>query len=111
MSKIKNFFLNLQTKDEATKKNWLILLSAASMIVVITLWGFYVNYSIQDLREVRENNNPGFFQTFKNGLGVTAKELISQTGQLINTLESLAKKTNSITIEPSDLKNTQNPKP
>ena len=35
---MKNFIIKIQNSDEATKKRWLIILSSASMVIVISLW-------------------------------------------------------------------------
>ena len=101
-TKIKNFFLNLQQSDEATKKRWLMILTSSSMLVVIGLWSVYINLTIQNLGEKNQNQAPGFLETFKNGIAVLSKEAGSKTSQLMANLQAATSRTNSIIIQPEN---------
>ena len=52
--KIRNFILELQNSDDATKKRWLIILSGASMIVVVGLWLVYFNVSLEKIAPAQQ---------------------------------------------------------
>ena len=99
LQKIQNFFLDLQESDEATKKRWLAILTSGSMLVVVGLWGVYINLTIKDLGEKNRNQAPAFLETFKNGLAVLSKEAGSKVSQLMANLQAATSRTNSITIK------------
>lgn len=90
IQKIQNFFLNLQQSDETTKKRWLIILTSASMAVVISLWVIYLNFTLADLGPKPPASNEA------GGLQVIISESIAY-------LQSLAQQTNSITIQSASI--------
>ena len=65
--KIINQLGNIQNSDEATKKRWLIVSSAIAMVLVISLWLVYINWTIKSVGDNIEKQNlePGFWQIFK----------------------------------------------
>lgn len=87
MESIKKFFSKLQDSDEATRRRWLVLLSGASMIIVITLWISYVNLIVEPVgreEKIAESRiEPGFAEVMRAGLTVVAKEIKEAA---INTL-------------------------
>jgi len=105
LNKIQNFFLDLQTKDEATKKWWLVILSSAAMLIIIPLWISYLNLTIQNLNPKKGNpGEPGFFATMKNGAAIASEETGLKFSELMASLQEIVNQTNSITIEGTDLK-------
>jgi hypothetical protein len=99
-----HFFLELQKSDEATKKRWLALLTASTMLVVIALWVLYINIVIKSLGDKETAAaHPDFSSTFKNGSVVLLKELGAKFNELMHRLQSLAATTNSITIQPATI--------
>jgi len=70
LKRIKKLLADIQNSDEATKKHWLIGVSAASMVLVIGLWLAYIKLTFKFSDINIENQEPvvGFWQIFKNGL-------------------------------------------
>ncbi len=103
-SAIKKFFLELREKDETTKKWWLVALASASMLFVISFWGFYLNSTIKNLAQEKPKSQPNqLLEIFKNGI----KEISIMGGEQLNKsmakLQDLMKKTNSVTIQNADI--------
>lgn len=46
---LKKFIQGLQAADETKKKRWLFILSALSMILIISSWAIYLNKTIVNL--------------------------------------------------------------
>jgi len=46
---LKKFIQGLRTADETKKKRWLFILSALSMILIISFWAIYLNKTIVNL--------------------------------------------------------------
>mgnify|MGYP001609823234 FL=1 len=88
--KLKNKLKQIQESDEATKKKWLIIMTAATMIMVISLWLVYINYSIKSvydgttvIKVEKLESEIDFLGVFKKGLGVignSAKEKVKNWG-------------------------------
>lgn len=72
MTKIQNYIEKLQGLDEDAKKIWLIVLTAVSVVIVVTLWLFYLNATVL---AVHEKEKPGFLQVFKTGLNVVGEKV------------------------------------
>lgn len=102
IEKIQNFFLELQQSDETTKKRWLVILTSGSMVIVISLWAVYLNFTIANLNEDRNPKQNDFLSVFNNGLQIITDKTGAQLSQVIANLQTLANKTNSVTIQPSD---------
>lgn len=94
---LKKYLKKIQNSDEATKKRWLIVSSAIAMVLVISLWLVYINWTIKSVGDNVEKQNlePGFWQIFKTGLKVAGesawdgvKNSVSKiTGERIITIE------------------------
>ncbi|MEK7634670.1 MAG: hypothetical protein AAB396_02210 [Patescibacteria group bacterium] len=88
--KLKNKLKQIQESDEATKKKWLIIMTAVAMIIVISLWLVYINYSIKSVNDEavaikteKLESETDFLEVFKKGLSVvgnSAKEKIKNWG-------------------------------
>ncbi len=90
---LKKIIQNIQAADEAKKKRWLFILSATTMILVISFWAVYLNKTIINLgpkAATESTDNQSSVQTskesswrvFLNGLKTIAsqiKELITAT--------------------------------
>lgn len=72
-----SFLKKIQNSNEATKKHWLVVSSAISIIIVLVLWLVYINWTIS----LVNNNNqkqelePNFWQIFKTGLIVISESI------------------------------------
>ena len=97
-TKIKNFFLDLRQSDEETKKRWLVILTSAAMILIISFWIIYLNLTIKNLSQ-KEENAGQFWGTMKVGLGVIYQKTASELSQASANLQEILKKTNSVTIQ------------
>ena len=70
---VMNKINEVRASDPNTKRRWLIASSATTMIVVIVLWSFYLNASVESVREAREQKEthrveqPGFWSTMAAG--------------------------------------------
>jgi hypothetical protein len=106
-SRIHNFFLNLQNAEKPIRKRWLIVLTTMSMLIVLGLWGGYLNIFVvnnlyHDTLSPAKKTTPqetSFSETFGVGLNVIQKEL---TQKLVNSKEFLANRlqyTHTITIQ------------
>ena len=95
--KLNKFIGKIQNSDEATKKRWLIVSSAIAMVLVISLWLVYINWTIKSVGDNIEKQNlePGFWQIFKTGLNMISesiwngiKNIVSKiTGERTITIE------------------------
>lgn len=102
--RVQNFFLELQQSDRETKKRWLVILTSGSMLVVILLWAVYLNFTIEDLNAPsKKSNESGFLKTSQMGLQVISKEMGLKLSGAAAYLNSLAKQTNSITLEVANI--------
>lgn len=104
IQKIQNFFLELQQGDEDTKKRWLVILTSGSMLAVILLWTVYLNFTIENLNAPsKKSNEAGFLKTSQVGLQVISKEIGLKLSEVAAYLNSIAKQTNSITLEAANV--------
>ena len=106
MNKIQNFFLKLQKEDEPVKKRWMVALTSASMLIVTVFWGFYFNATIKTIETARiseqETGDNNFLAAVKNGAGIISKETGLKLSKLVDSIQTIANKTNSITINKTD---------
>jgi hypothetical protein len=72
---LKKTVKKLQNSSETARKFWLVVLSAAAMIIILGLWVLYINGNIIKVIPVVENDSPepadkkpGIFATFSAGL-------------------------------------------
>ena len=70
--KIKNWLAKIQNSSESIKRRYLIIFTAISMVLVVSLWLIYTNsmtqYANQQL--ANQNSEVKFWQIFKNGLKI-----------------------------------------
>ena len=103
LNKIQNFFLKLQKKEESVKKQWLVILTSASMLLVTVFWGFYFNATIKTIETAeiskQEIGNDDFLAAVKNGVDIISKETGLKLSKLVDAVQTIANKTNSITID------------
>ena len=67
----KNFIEKLQNSDESVKIRWLIGLSAVAMVIIVSFWLVYLNYSIKTAWDSENQKSEiEFWQIFKTGLKV-----------------------------------------
>ncbi|MEK9170369.1 MAG: hypothetical protein AAB674_01855 [Patescibacteria group bacterium] len=102
LNKIENFFTNLQKENESIKKQWLIILTSASMLIVTVFWGFYFNATIKTIQTTeisdQETGADNFLAVVKNGTDIISKETGLKLSKMISAVQSIAGKTNSIII-------------
>ena len=98
---IKNFITKLQNSDEAIKKRWLIGASAVAMILIISLWLVYLNYTLGKTGAVENesDNSTSFWQVFKTGLVIVGNSIKDKAGDLIYVLKDKIGSRNTIIIE------------
>lgn len=94
---IRELVKKIQNSDEATKKRWLIASSAIAMVLIISLWLVYINWTIKSVGDDSEKQELeiGFWQIFKTGLKVVGeliwngiKNFVSRiTGERMITIE------------------------
>lgn len=98
---LKAFISRLQNSDEATKKRWLIVVSAITMIFVISGWMVYLNYTIEKINSIEDEiiHSTSFWQVFKTGLVITGKSIKEKTGNLVSDIRSMIRSKNTIIIE------------
>ncbi len=81
--RFKRFIEKIQNSDEAIKKRWLIGASAASMIIVITVWLLYISFVIKPVGNQESPSADGqFWPIFKNGLVIVGSELKNLNGRV-----------------------------
>jgi len=78
--KIKTWLFKIQSSDEKTKRKYLILASAITMIVIIGLWLIHLKSTIQSPIQETQNqisnvSSASFWQIFKNGLNITGSSI------------------------------------
>jgi uncharacterized Rmd1/YagE family protein len=95
--KLKVFLQKIQNSDEATKKRWLIGVTAISMILVIGLWLIYIQSTVKSIGNNIEDQEStiGFWQIFKNGLVV----VFNSVKENIKIIISEITKSRIITVE------------
>lgn len=98
---IKNFIIKLRESDEMVKKRWLIGASAVAMILVISVWLVYLDYTIEKIGvvESESDNSTSFWQVFKTGLVITSQSIKNGTKNLISDIMDKIKSENTIIIE------------
>ncbi|OGY66928.1 MAG: hypothetical protein A3H63_02390 [Candidatus Harrisonbacteria bacterium RIFCSPLOWO2_02_FULL_45_10c] len=103
-SKIQDFFTALQKKDDLIKKRWLIFFTASSMLVVITLWSFYLSATIRSFNsEPQQAVAPGASETFRNGLVIVSSKIMAELRDWRSAVMSFIGQTNSVTIQGASL--------
>ncbi len=117
LSKLKK----LQRADDATKKRWLFGATAISMILVITLWVFYLNMTLPSINKETKpaeaaGNGEDLGGTFKNGFRVIGGDaqkqfegIKSQFNQYFNSVKSGVLQNNEVLVEPKATEDFQPP--
>ncbi len=74
---IRELLKEIQNSDEATKKRWLIGVTAVSMVLIIGLWLVYIKFTVESFTSSAQGQESvvGFWQIFKNGLTVTGESI------------------------------------
>src|SRR3989344_218187 len=75
---MKEFILRIQNSDEQTKKFWLVVFSAVTMVSVVGMWVMYVKVTFPSITPAPETaeivsakvESPGFFSVFAAGLKI-----------------------------------------
>lgn len=98
--KVQKFLSEIREGDEASKKRWLVVLTSASMLVVIIFWTLYISAAVPQIGSSnRKVESVTFTSTINNVASLTGKNLGLKLNNLIDNLKTLAGRTNSITIE------------
>lgn len=72
----KNFIEKLRNSDESAKMRWLIGLSAVAMVVIVSFWLVFLNYSIKTAgSSENQKSEIGFWRIFKAGLKVAGSSI------------------------------------
>ncbi len=76
------------------------------MLIVTVFWGFYFNATIKTIETARiseqETGDNNFLAAVKNGAGIISKETGLKLSKLVDSIQTIANKTNSITINKTD---------
>lgn len=92
----KRFIERIQNSDEKTKRQWMILFSIATIMVVTAFWIFFTfrqaSFSQSEISRVDE---PGFWKISKNGVSVIFDFITEE----VKSIFSLITKKNTIVIE------------
>lgn len=83
-----DFLKNIRESDDSIKNKWLIILSAISMVFVISVWLISLNYIIDKKNVINEENQIGFWQIFKNGISIAENQLIYKTKKTISVVKT-----------------------
>ncbi|MDP3999804.1 MAG: hypothetical protein Q8P76_04445 [bacterium] len=90
MEKAGNFIQNLQDADEPTRKKWLIIFTAITMVIVIAFWSVYISYRIQDVNALEaQKDSPSFSEIFNSGLKILGAETMSKFKALMGDSQYL----------------------
>lgn len=86
--KIKNWLIKIQNSDEKTKRRYLMITSAITMILIISLWLIYLKSTISGVNQeiVNQTSNTQFWQVFKNGLNITGQSIKENIQNIISQI-------------------------
>lgn len=127
IANIKKFIKKLQRSDDKTKKRWLIVSSAVSMLIIFFLWLTYLNLVVMPKTEIEKTatttiiiknseKNRSFFKTFFIGLKIMAENLKNQFtdiresfNETYDNFKDQIQKKNEFILEKGDtIQNTEN---
>lgn len=92
----KRFIKRIQNSDEKIKRQWMILFSIATIMVIVAFWIFFTFRQESFSRvEISQVDEPGFWQISKNGTSVIFDSITDN----IKSIFSLITKKNIIVIE------------
>ncbi|KKU91604.1 MAG: hypothetical protein UY23_C0001G0210 [Candidatus Jorgensenbacteria bacterium GW2011_GWA1_48_11] len=115
--KSREYLRELQRAPDRRKKRWLVISSAAAMLLVLGLWMIYLNMTLPTLPKTTDNApNPAptssqnqkesFFQIFGRGLEVTFQNLNdkfrtfgSSIGNYLKEFENKIRESNNFSIQ------------
>lgn len=65
----------IRASGEKEKKKWLVILSGAAMIIIIILWGLYMNSFVLGTTDQTQEKtiDVGFWPVFKTGISITSQ--------------------------------------
>jgi len=94
---IRELLKKIQNSDEATKKCWLIGVTAVSMVLIISLWLVYIKFTVESFTSSAQEQESvvGFWQIFKNGLKVISESVWNSIKGFVSEIT----KSRTITIE------------
>ena len=99
---LRNLILKIRTKEDVVKRRYLFIFSGISMILVISMWIIFANFTIQPVGFVSEKDSDlktqGFAEIMKTGFGVFAKQVKNSGVSAVNFLKSKIKSENQIII-------------
>ncbi len=110
--KITSFFGELRQKDEQTKKQWLIGLTSASMLVVLGLWAVSLNSTLKKLSGPEKSKDAeGFGETISQGMNIVGAKIGKSVSEISDKIRDFAATTNSVTIQPTNINFSENMEP
>lgn len=96
------FIKKLQNSDEATKKLWLVVLSATTMIIVVGLWLIYTKSTLVRLEPSTQTPEKSLVQTESNN-AVSVKDTLLAGLKLVGSkIKAAASAQNHFTVTPMD---------
>lgn len=83
----KDFIEKLQNSDEAAKIRWLIVLSAIAMAIIVGLWLFFLNVSVEKVGSIKaEESGIGFWLVFKTGMKAVGESIAEKIKILVSPI-------------------------
>ena len=93
------FIKQLRRSDDATKKRWLIILSALAMLVVLVFWSKYFAASlVRPGEQPTEDQGFSFWETMGTGLKVVG----GRAASLLRGAGGWLSRSNNYVIQPSN---------
>jgi len=100
MAKTLGEFINqLQAKDGADKKRWLVGLTTVTTIIVIIFWLMYLNATLVAVVDPNNPPDPGAWDIFKTGLAVVSEKVEIGLANSALFFYNVARTGNTFTIE------------
>lgn len=102
INKVDKKIKKIRRSDQRTKRNWLIVSTVIMMLLVISLWAWYMNFNIRHTsdsnNEVVESNNMSQDKTsiisiFVRGYNVIKGLIVDKFNETIKWLKPLISKT------------------
>lgn len=100
---------NLRRAEDGVKKRWIIFLTAISMVVIVSIWVLYLNYSLPEINKeqnaAKQEKNSAIavfnqgFRTISADFQSKFEEIKNQIGSQTAYLQNQVEKTNEFSVE------------
>lgn len=92
--KLRRQIEKIQNSDETIKRRWLVGMTALAMVLVITLWLLYMNFTIKSISfsqndfSQNQDHQTGSWEIFKTGLSITISSIKTEVQNFIFKITS-----------------------